>query len=90
MNQLKAMQETLQLARLAGMENLVSDIPELDFPHLLDMYNRVHSGEIEFSEAKLGRWLGWMQAAVVAAGIGLTLEDMKAINKANADVKQST
>lgn len=33
---------------------------------------------------KLGRWLGWMQCAVVAAGCG-TLEDMKAINKACGD-----
>ena len=49
-----------------------------DYWHLQDMVERAQSGE--FSEAKLGRWLGWMQCAVVAADIGLTLEDMKQIN----------
>lgn len=33
-----------------------------------------------FSEAKLGRWLGWLQAAATAAG-ALTLEECKAINR---------
>jgi len=33
-----------------------------------------------FSEAKLGRWLGWAQCAVVAADVGVTLADMKALN----------
>lgn len=32
-----------------------------------------------FSEGKLGRWLGWAQAAVVAINLA-TLDDMKAIN----------
>lgn len=39
----------------------------------------------DFSEAKLGRWLGWAQAAVVAANIGVTLDDVKALNKRFAD-----
>ncbi|WP_239591355.1 hypothetical protein [Mycolicibacterium tusciae] len=30
---------------------------------------------------KLGRWLGWAQCAVVAANVGLSLDDMKAINQ---------
>ena len=34
----------------------------------------------DFSEAKLGRWLGWAQCAVVAANVGITLADMKALN----------
>ncbi len=33
-----------------------------------------------FSEGKLGRWLGWAQASVVAMGLA-SLEDMKEINK---------
>jgi hypothetical protein len=40
--------------------------------------------EKSFSDGKLGRWLGWAQAAVVAMGAG-TLEDMKTINKRCAD-----
>lgn len=56
-----------------------------DYWHLQDMMERAQAAMntpgMEFSDAKLGRWLGWMQAAVVAAGIGLTLEDMKEINR---------
>lgn len=33
-----------------------------------------------FSEAKLGRWLGWLQAAATAAR-ALTLEECKEINR---------
>lgn len=87
MDMRKAAAETLQAACAAGMDQVSSDIPELDYPHLVEMYNKLcvyHGEEEEFSEAKLGRWLGWMQAAVVAAQVGLTLEDMKQINKRNA------
>lgn len=85
MNQVAAMQETLALARIARMDNLESDIPELDFPHLWDMYQRVLQADPPMSDAKIGRWLGWIQAAVVAAQIGLSLNDMKDINKRWAD-----
>lgn len=55
-----------------------------DYWHLQDMVERVEAAMsmpgMEFSEAKLGRWLGWMQGAVVAAQVGLSLDDMKAIN----------
>lgn len=56
---------------------------ELGLAHLRSMYERAASSD--FSEAKLGRWLGWAQCAVVAAAIGLTLEDMKEINLSHAD-----
>lgn len=85
MNQIAAMKETLDFARIAGMDVLSSDIPEVDFPHLHDMYERVIHAEEPMSEAKIGRWLGWIQACVVAAGIGLSLEDMKEINMRWAD-----
>lgn len=51
----------------------------LSLAHLEDMLATVEREE--FSEGKLGRWLGWAQAAVVAAGVA-SLEDMKAINVA--------
>lgn len=83
MNMIAAAQETLERAAAAGMANVSSDIPELDFPHLQKMLATMLEGNM--SEAKVGRWLGWMQAAVVAADIGLTLEDMKQINMGWAD-----
>lgn len=78
MNQLAAMYETLEEARKRGMTQQSGDNPTIDFPHLAEMYDRACIGN--YSEAKLGRHLGWIQCAVVVADIGLTLEDMKQIN----------
>lgn len=86
MNQREAFKETLTLAITNGMDNTSSDIPELDFPHLQRMYNDIIAADCDFepfSEAKIGRWLGWAQAAVVMHGEA-SLEDMKAINKRHA------
>jgi len=54
--------------------------------HLRDMLqimesgnNPQHPGE-QFSESKMGRWLGWAQAAVTAMGFA-SLDEMKATNK---------
>lgn len=89
MNQLAAMQETLTLAQEAGMPDIDGFAEGCDYWHLQDMVERVDVAMTRdgtaFSEAKLGRWLGWMQCAVVAAEIGLTLEDMKQINKRYAE-----
>ena len=83
MNQLAAMRETLTRAQKCGMSSIDGLATGCDYWHLQDMMERAQIGE--FSEAKLGRWLGWMQCAVVAADIGLTLEDMKEINLRYAD-----
>jgi hypothetical protein len=83
MNQLQALRETIEFARTAGMDNCSGDTPEVDFPHLEDMLRRVEAAPENFSEAKLGRWLGWVQCAVVGGAFG-TLDDMKTINKRNA------
>lgn len=83
MNMLAAMKDTLELARKYGMDNSSSDNTELDYSHLVSMYERAQAGHEDgtpFSEGKMGRWLGWMQAAVVANGFGPSLEDMRAIN----------
>lgn len=81
MNQLQAFRDTVSLA----MHRKMPDRPgtSLGLQHLQSMLARVEVGG--FSEAKLGRWLGRAQCAVVAAEIGITLDDMKAINLTHAD-----
>lgn len=90
MNQLAAMKETLTRAQECGMADISGFAEGCDYWHLQDMVERAEAAMnapgLEFSEAKLGRWLGWMQCAVVAAGIGLTLEDMKELNREHAGV----
>ena len=97
MNTLEAMRDTIALMekslldkgprfqdRIAVME------PNLRPEHLRDMLRIMESGinpqdtEAGFSDGKMGRWLGWAQAAVVALGCG-TLNDMKNINRVHAD-----
>lgn len=73
----EAMQETLAMARAGHMDERRLGIEGLDFDHIEFMPERATQ---DFSAAKLGRWLGWMQAAVVASGAA-SLNDMKAINK---------
>lgn len=76
--QLAAFDETLMLANERGMRAKVKGGSALNQDHLEDMRSRITP---HFSPAKVGRWLGWAQAAVVAAGCG-TLAEMKAINEA--------
>lgn len=80
MDQLAAFRETVELAEKRGMPEYGG---ELGLAHLRSMYNRASTGN--FSDAKLGRWLGWAQCAVVAAAIGLDLDDMKEINLRHAE-----
>lgn len=70
----RAFAETVCRAAAHGMP--LSPGSPLGLAHLTVMRTRAQS----FSGAKLGRWLGWAQCAVVAADIGLALEDMQAIN----------
>jgi hypothetical protein len=64
MNQREAFRETLEIARANGLDNRII---------------AADVGGIPFSETKIGRWLGWAQAAVVCNGGG-DLNDMKEIN----------
>lgn len=83
MNQRAAFDDTLALARSRAM--YARTVPSgLDLAHLQDMRNRITD---DFSESKLGRWLGWAQAAVVASGIA-DLEAMKEINRRHAKETQ--
>lgn len=80
LNQREAFNETVRLAQTAGMPELPGS--ELGLAHMRSMQERILP---EFSEAKLGRWLGWAQCALVAADVGVTLEDMKALNMRYSD-----
>jgi len=77
MNQLEAFRETVRLAEKYGMPALPGS--ELGLEHLRHMAITVETED--FSEAKLGRWLGWAQCALVSANMGVTLADMKKLNK---------
>ncbi|MEM9840585.1 MAG: hypothetical protein AAF830_15710 [Pseudomonadota bacterium] len=85
MNMLAAFDETIEMARARGMP-LVNDSSHesegLSLSHLIDMRRRLENDD--FSEAKLGRWLGWAQGVVVAKGYG-TLDEMKQINLRNSN-----
>lgn len=64
---------TVEEAKKAG--GMREDGP-LGREHVVGMLERITP---DFSPSKLGRWLGWAQAAVVASG-ALTLDDVKRIN----------
>lgn len=76
MNQLQALRDTIRVAEDHGMPALPGS--DLGLEHLRHMADTAESGS--FSPSKLGRWLGWAQCAVVAANVGVTLADMKALN----------
>lgn len=85
MNTFGAIKDTLNLALINDMP-LKSDVDGLGYLHLLDMHARVEKANRDgtpFSEGKINRWLGWMQCAVLVACPGVSLTDMKEINKAN-------
>lgn len=79
MNQLAALNETIRLAQEAGMPEAPGS--PLGLAHLRQMAANVATED--FDDAKLGRWLGWIQCAVVAADVGITLDDMIHLNTAH-------
>lgn len=81
MNQADAFRATIRIAEQSGMPELPGS--DLGLHHLRSMLEVVNSKE--FSEGKLGRWLGWAQCALVAANVGVTLDDMKALNARHLD-----
>jgi hypothetical protein len=86
MNQLQAARDTITLAREHGMHEFPyhADLDEsIQYHHLEGMLRRMEEMP-EASEAKFGRWLGWMQCAVVIM-TPATLENMKQINVRNSD-----
>lgn len=75
MNQYEAFKDTVALAEKAGMPVLPGTNLGLD--HMRDTLSRITPA---FPPSTLGRWLGWAQCALVAAGVGVTLDDVEAIN----------
>lgn len=77
MDQRTAFKQTITLATERGMPEL----PDTSYglTHLKDMWFRLDKN---FSDAKVGRWLGWAQCAVVASGVA-SLDEMKSINLEN-------
>lgn len=75
--------KTLELALEEAAKGPLRETPGLSLAHVEDMWARwPHDG----SATKRCRWLGWMQAAVVAMTDGrVGLEEMKAINLACSD-----
>lgn len=76
MNQRGALKATIKLAEERGMPE-EHQFPSLSLSHIRSTESRLEPG---YSDAKVGRWLGWAQCAVVASGLA-TIEEMKAINK---------
>lgn len=89
MNQREALRETLALALERDYDAISFEIEGVDYPHLVSMMKRVDAdfdttAQSGFSEAKLGRWLGYAQGVLVATDT-LTLEECKQINMKWAD-----
>lgn len=78
----RAMRQTIMLAENSKTPWVPKGVPELSFVHIADMRDRWERDIDKMSDTKKSRWLGWMQAAVVANLYPVvTLEDMKQINK---------
>lgn len=82
MNVLEAMRDTMKMAQERGMQNVQTPDPTLSWSHMVAMANKMSTEQMSYG--KLCRWLGWMQACVVAANINVTLSDMKEINRRHA------
>lgn len=80
MNMLEAMRETLSLMeeRVEKFDNLNDGPKPTRLGHLTGMLEKMEAGQ--FSEAKMGRWLGYAQGVMVARSLA-TLNEMKEINK---------
>lgn len=78
MNQREAFKETVELARVRGLPRDPGSSYGLD--HLESMLSRIQD---DFSEAKVGRWLGWAQCALTVSGLA-TLDEMKQLNLSHA------
>lgn len=79
MNIDKAAELTLNVARLQKNNWKEPPCPELSFDHMENMMSRWSD---DMSDTKKCRWLGWMQATLVAMTYPYTdLEVMKMINK---------
>lgn len=80
MDMKSAFLDTLKLAYDRDYHRASFDQNGVNYDHLLSMLYRIQQEPWNFSEAKLGRWLGYAQGVLVANGC-LTLDECKEINK---------
>jgi len=85
MNQREAFNETLGLAINRDYINNKLAHDDTDMAHFLEMQRKIDKAfeggmEEYFTDAKLGRWLGYLQGVLVANKC-LTLEECKEINR---------
>lgn len=88
MNMRGAMVATLEAAKAENYDDIEFEITGVDFIHLVSMYDRIVGADVigePFSDAKIGRWLGYMQGVLVANG-ACSLDQVKEINRRFADV----
>lgn len=79
MNVDRAMLKTFELAIINSKFWKESPCPQMSFGHIHSMVDRWSP---DMSEDKKNRWLGWMQATVVAMTYPhSSLDDMKEINR---------
>lgn len=83
MRQLDALEATV---RLAERRRYTGSSRDTSIGHLRTMLSRATEGVAAgtFSDAKLGRWLGWVQGVLCEAKV-ITLNEAKEINKECAD-----
>lgn len=84
MNARKAIDKTMQQLK-NGVWDIATHPVEVEMVdehlnHLDEMWDKIKNSEATFSEGKINRWLGWMQATIVIC-TNATLEEMKQINK---------
>lgn len=53
--------------------------PSIGYAHILEMRDRIFAENM--SDAKMDRWLGWMQCAIVTWSPDISVEDIKEINR---------
>ena len=87
MQQVEAARETIAIMNArtgSGTRHGVELPKDMQPDHLNDMLRRMEADANpqggRFSEGKLGRWLGWMQASCCALGV-LSLDECKEINR---------
>lgn len=78
MRMLDGMAATLQLVEDKGFPPGLDKSGSCSLEHLTEMHGKMV--DKDFSDAKMGRWLGWAQGMLCGRGI-LTLEECKEINR---------
>lgn len=90
MDQIAAMEETVELARVMLLHD-AREKSAATLDHLESMLTRAKAGNEDgtpFSPSRLGRWLGWMQCAVYMR-THHTLDTFKEINRRHLSTKDT-